>query len=277
MLKRVNDILRNPAYAGYAKVQDGLCPMHHEAIVPVSIWEKAQEMRSHRARARLQEPQPWMLSGRIFCGVCGSSMTGHRQRNVSRTAVEKPFYEYYICVNYAHTAGAYRQCNAGMVARHTVEDRVLNVISEISLKGISDVETTGSGTKPASSQSRSKLRQMTASLARLERARQKWIAAFESRQDVDLAVARRIAELTTTVQELKKKISRLSSERLPSVSESARVSRYLADLPEIMRDADESQLREIVQTFVKRVIVTPTEDRWRGNRVKRIDVELFPF
>jgi site-specific DNA recombinase len=275
--KRVMDILRNPAYAGYAKVQGGLCPMHHEAIVPVSIWEKAQQTRIHRTKSRQQEARPWMLSGRVYCGVCGSLMTGHRQKNRFRTATERPFYEYYICKNYFQNLGTYRQCNAGMVARHTVEGRVLDVIREIAAKGISHIEAARPVINRASPESANNVRQMKAALARLERARQKHITAFESGQAVDLALARNIADLTMTIEDLKKRISRLALQDSPSVAENLSISRHLADLPGIMRDADENQLREIVQTFVKRVIVTPTKEHRRGNRIKRIDIELFPL
>ena len=42
-------------------------------------------------------------------------------------------------------------------------------------------------------------------------------------------------------------------------------------------NAGPDQLREIVRTLVKRVVVVPTDKRARGNIVKDMRVEFFPL
>ncbi len=77
--KAVIDLLRRPIYAGLIRwggvEQEGL----HEAIVDVARWQAAQEILKARGEdltIRLSNRSTFLLTGAIYCSLCGGKMVG---------------------------------------------------------------------------------------------------------------------------------------------------------------------------------------------------------
>ena len=87
-------VIPNPAYIGqysYAGTTvPGLCP----PIVPEEIYEKAiaRRERNRRAPAAGRSGVEYLLTGKIFCGLCGAPMVGD-----CGTSVSGERYHYYSC------------------------------------------------------------------------------------------------------------------------------------------------------------------------------------
>ena len=97
----IRDILKNPAYTGTYTRLGMLRPKVHEAIIPPKVFRAAQDLTSSRRPVgRVMHPEPFLLSGVLYCAYCGNKMMGvtRRQswkRKDGRRA--KQVYRYYQC------------------------------------------------------------------------------------------------------------------------------------------------------------------------------------
>ena len=110
----------NRVYKGEYLFGDKIFPV--QAIVPVDVWDKVQELGELRGRSRYQmhHPRrinsPYILSGLIFCQECGSPMNGY-------VVVGR---KYYLC-NRAHRR---RDCSGRSVPARKLEDAIINRLLE---------------------------------------------------------------------------------------------------------------------------------------------------
>lgn len=92
-------------------------------IIDQDLWDRVQaklKARKHPAnRARLKAKVNYLLSGKIFCGKCGSPMVGNTCRNGK-------VYSYYEC----NLNDRQRQCNAKRIRKEQIELIVLSKIEE---------------------------------------------------------------------------------------------------------------------------------------------------
>lgn len=89
-------ILRNDKYLGVYRcgevvIEDGI-----PAIIDKELWGRVQAMLKHNAntKARGKSPMDFMLTTKLFCGHCGSTMVGE-----SGTGRNGASYYYYKCLN----------------------------------------------------------------------------------------------------------------------------------------------------------------------------------
>ena len=101
----------------FIKIEDAL-----PAIISKENFAAVQEMRKvnkHKA-AKYAAKATYLLSGKIFCGCCGSAMTGHR------VTTRGKYYYYYTC-NKKDRVSASR-CPQKQIQRDAIEECVLNVL-----------------------------------------------------------------------------------------------------------------------------------------------------
>ena len=97
----IRDILRNPAYTGTYTRLGMRRPKVHPAIIPPEVFRAAQDITSSRRPVgRVMHPEPFLLSGVLYCAYCGNKMMGvtRRQswkRRDGRRA--RQVYRYYQC------------------------------------------------------------------------------------------------------------------------------------------------------------------------------------
>lgn len=273
---RIRWIIKNPVYAGYAPLGDELYKGRHEAIIDPKTWRKVNALMESRYNVpNRAHTTRYLLSGRVVCGLCGANMYGFRQPNPSSTKDVRPYLEYYVCSNSTAGRGKMKTCTNWGVKREVAEGAALDAIRDLALSTNLD-----SASLPQPDlELQGRRRSIMSSLTQLERSQRKWFDAFEQSPDLeDVALDRirvlgeRQRELTKELAETEKKI-RLAGSPL----DKDEVESYLRDVGAVINHADPDQLREIIRSLVKKVIVTPTQERVRGNFVKRINVEFYPL
>lgn len=77
----ISDVLKNPIYCGYSKINDLLFEGRHEPIVSKNIFKKAQKkLLENREKTRKANNNPapfqvkYMLSSLLKCGYCGTPL-----------------------------------------------------------------------------------------------------------------------------------------------------------------------------------------------------------
>ena len=111
------NIFRNEKYIGVYKYKDIRVEDAIPRIVPDDLWEKVQARLkvSEQAPARGKAKVPYLLSGKIFCGHCGSPMIGESGRGKGGKT-----YNYYSCATRKRTGN----CDKKPVPKDWIEDVV---------------------------------------------------------------------------------------------------------------------------------------------------------
>ena len=94
------------------------------AIVDKELFERVQEKmaKNRRAPARHKAEDDYLLTTKLFCGMCGAMMFGE-----CGTARNKTVYHYYKCANAKRT----RSCKKKTVRKVWLEDLVVNATLEM--------------------------------------------------------------------------------------------------------------------------------------------------
>ena len=89
-------ILRNDKYIGTYRCGEVVIENGIPSIVDKTLWEKVQSMLKHnyRTKARGKSPMDFLLTTKLFCGHCGSTMVGE-----SGTGRNGTVYYYYKCLS----------------------------------------------------------------------------------------------------------------------------------------------------------------------------------
>ncbi len=98
----IRDIIRNRSYIGTYERFGIRRPGMHEAIIPREVFnEAAERLRSRRPTGRIVRPEPFLLSGFVYCGYCGNKMMGVTRRQSWRRKTDNRrvsnVYRYYQC------------------------------------------------------------------------------------------------------------------------------------------------------------------------------------
>ena len=98
----IRDIIRNRSYIGTYERFGIRRPGMHEAIIPREVFnEAAERLRSRKPTGRIIQPEPFLLSGFVYCGYCGNKMMGVTRRQSWRRKTDNRrvtgVYRYYQC------------------------------------------------------------------------------------------------------------------------------------------------------------------------------------
>lgn len=119
-------ILKNKAYTGVYRYSDIVIPDGMPRLISDELFEQAQkqfERNKHKVRMpsnETEEPRYW-LTGKLFCGECGTTMHG-----VSGTSKTGKIHYYYACKNHRKHA-----CNMNNVPKDKIEIHVVWVLREL--------------------------------------------------------------------------------------------------------------------------------------------------
>ena len=120
----LNWMLNNRRYLGEYKFQD---TVNNEAIPPIisqELFDKCQHrlnVNKHKAGSFKKNKEKYLLTGKIFCGNCGATISG-----ISGTGKCKSIYRYYKCMNVKK-----HKCNKKPVQKELIENIVLNAAMDI--------------------------------------------------------------------------------------------------------------------------------------------------
>lgn len=102
-------ILDNPAYIGLNRHNVGTCEEYqtagaHQPIIDINTWETVQELRQTNRTKHIKKNKDsvFLLSSKIICSCCGSSMIGFYSSSVSKA------YRYYKCKGCGYLVNAAR-------------------------------------------------------------------------------------------------------------------------------------------------------------------------
>ena len=119
-------ILKNKAYTGVYRYSDIVIPDGMPRLISDELFEQAQkqfERNKHKVRMpsnETEEPRYW-LTGKLFCGECGTTMHG-----VSGTSKTGKIHYYYACKNHRKHA-----CNMNNVPKDKIEIHVVWLLREL--------------------------------------------------------------------------------------------------------------------------------------------------
>ena len=112
-------IITNERYTGVYIWGDFRTPGGIPAIISPSDFEEAQRMKKKTARHVEQGAVDYLLTGKAFCGLCGSTMVGD-----SGTSKLGNRYYYYSCYHRKHD----RACVKKSVKKEYLEDLVISFV-----------------------------------------------------------------------------------------------------------------------------------------------------
>ena len=119
----LNSILRNEKYIGIYRVKDVVVEDGIPSIVSKELYDRVQAKRKHNCgrKAKYKANEEYLLSGKLFCGHCGSTMIGE-----SGTGRNGTVYHYYKCLSKKRKADACdkkpekKDWLETLIVRHTV-------------------------------------------------------------------------------------------------------------------------------------------------------------
>jgi len=117
----VSPMLQNRFYLGETKYKDTRYPGRHEALIPVSLFDKCQEKRGFRSSRNVNKKSTkriYPLSRLALCARCGYPMRGQGS----------PEYRYYRDPKHS-----IKQCTQHQIRADAVEDALIQYLSQIKL------------------------------------------------------------------------------------------------------------------------------------------------
>lgn len=119
-INSMSRILKNPKYIGRYEcmgtvIDDAIPPIIDKALFD-TVGQRIK--RNKRSPASAKSPVNFYLTGKIFCGKCGSNMTGD-----SGTSKTKDIHYYYSCINKKHRRG----CTKKSVKKDWIEQLVTDI------------------------------------------------------------------------------------------------------------------------------------------------------
>lgn len=114
-------ILKNQAYIGIYRYSDITVKDGMPRIISDTLFEEVQkrfELNRHKAITKTEEPRYW-LTGKLFCGECGTSMHG-----ISGTSKTGKIHYYYACKNHRK-----HKCDLPNVQQQSLEAHIMWILS----------------------------------------------------------------------------------------------------------------------------------------------------
>ncbi len=98
----------------------------HDAIVPLEIFEKVQNLLSQNQGKPTKSGRTYLLSGIVRCGLCGGAMTGHTFTKKGTGKV----YSYYKC--YSRLQKGTMACKGLSLPANQLEDFIIDQLMKLS-------------------------------------------------------------------------------------------------------------------------------------------------
>ena len=120
----IHTILRNRLYTGWFEWKGKLIQGKHEALVPVELWERVQEVLDGRFSKKAKRGRhDFAFSGLIACHACGCAVVGE---------IKKQRYVYYHCTGYADKCqGNPASCRRKHVREEALEAQFTDLLGRV--------------------------------------------------------------------------------------------------------------------------------------------------
>ncbi len=242
----ISSILKNRKYTGVYTFQDMVVEDCVPVIISKDLFERVQEKMSHNKRnsGRMKAPEQYLLTGKLFCGNCGSSMVGE-----SGTSGTGAIYNYYKC----SSRKKHKDCNKENEKKAFIERLVVSeVIKRILEPGnIEEIAKRVAEIAKKEFEDKSRLEALVAEKKEVENSIKNLLKLVEKGIDTD-DVGERLLSLNSQKVDLIKQISREECEK-PMVDESA-VVYWLRDFTKGDINDIEYQQR-VIDALVNKVFI----------------------
>lgn len=118
-------MVQNDRYTGVYKYMDIRTPGGMPAIIDKELFDVCQALRAKTIRHFEKHPGEYLLSGKCFCGYCGSPMHGYSGWSKGKK------YFYYMCKRRKNE----KTCKAKLIKKQNIEEKILNFIFNDILSG----------------------------------------------------------------------------------------------------------------------------------------------
>ncbi len=120
----INWLLKNRRYLGEYSFRDTMNTNAIPPLVTLEVFTKCQQRLAdnmHKSARFRKVDEKYYLTGKIFCGHCGDTMSG-----VSGTSKDKGHYRYYQCMS-----SKKKKCNKKYTRKDFIEDMVVDMTMRI--------------------------------------------------------------------------------------------------------------------------------------------------
>lgn len=252
--KQVRDVLLNETYAGVMKYADVRIEGRAPVIIERERWEEAQRRRARKAEIQGGKAQvsPYLLSGVLFCGACGSLMSGMSKPSRKAPGRTRYLYRRYVCSRWLRGKGC-----ANVWRR--AEDVERAVVDGLNAAGRA-VELRRTATRHRESRHERELGEVERLLKRNDERRRNLAQAVMDGVFVGAQARQANEEVEAERRHLESERERIRCELAESTQrdqdESARAERVRMLLDEALPIAEQ---KAIVQTYVRRIVIYPDE------------------
>lgn len=258
----IHDLLRNEKYCGTYVYMKGSKKIHRgirddaiiaedaiPAIISKEDWLKVQKIMDARKKGpRSRNKVDYLLTGKVYCGLCGAAFVGNSGSGKSRAK-----YYYYQCNQQMRK----KDCSARPIRKETLEDMILDAIKNQVLAPES-CESLAGKIAEYSRQREGKMaglrdsmeRQLAACEAKVDRIVEKLIEAESKLEEKSLRV--KLRELEKQKNEMLTELA-LAKEK-PQVSKEMALA-YLEHIREELENHG-PDTRPVIEQMVKKITVT---------------------
>ena len=243
-------LLRNKRYIGTYTFNDMEIPDGIPKIIDENLFNEVQEkLRKNKAApARSRAKEEYILTTRLYCGICDEMMTG--RSGTSRTGRT---YNYYACNNFYRKSPetGKRLCDKEPVPKIWIEDLAINKCREVlSPKNIDKIAKAVAGTYKKETQN-FKLEHLLGEKRETEKVIENLIKALEQGNAADL-ITKRIQEKRNELEEIEKQIFKEQQNQF--ILTEAQIRFFLESLKN--GDINDLKYRKVlVNVLIKKIIL----------------------
>ena len=254
-LGSISGILVNRKYIGIYSFDDVEIKGGIPAIVDEDVFNKAQEMlkKNKRESGRMKAPMQYLLTGKVFCGHCGSPMAGE-----SGTGQKGTIYNYYKCQDRKKR----HNCTKANEKKDWLEKVVVQATIEKILQPevIDQIATRVAELAEEEFNDKSRLLSLQDELKSVQTAIRNLLRLVEQGIDTE-DIGERLLDLNSQKADLQKQISREENKK-PMLSKD-RIAFWLTSFVNNGNVDDVDYQQRIIDTLVNRIFVFDTDDGGR--------------
>lgn len=223
------------------------------AIVDKGDFEVVQNKRAHnrKRKAAYTAKDEYLLSGRVYCGYCGSAMCGHRLH-----PRQDVYYNYYACARKERVPG--EVCKQKMVRKEILERWVLQILErevfsdEGSKRFAQNIVASFNESNKEAAKERAAL---SARKAGAEKKLDNLYRMFES-GIADEYDRKRLQEVKEELRTIEKNIAQLADTALPKLKEENVLAILSMFKCEIFENKNSHYIKRAIEMLVQRVTIT---------------------
>jgi len=252
-------VLRNPLYAGYVRYgyrtvggkrqkNPLVMPGTHEPVIKPEMFERVEQMRAQRTKMPSRSGTgTYALSGVLYCGLCGSSMSGRtNSRSTKKGTME---HRYYVCVERLHS----KLCEMPYLKEDTVQSLVLDELERYYTDLSMQADLSDLMEQDQSVQERNALE---AELRKSGMRRKRWMDAYEDGAITSVELRERLDQISEREQKHQENLEHMDSVSKPDLN-LALIQSVLHTFRDTWQQVDAPEQKELLRLLVKRIDIYP--------------------